>query len=403
MRHAIPLLLVLALTLSGCRAETKKPEAEPPAEGDLWISVAVTNDIHGYLMPQPHALPAEGGGQHKYTIGGVEWLAGYLEILKVRDPVLLLDAGDMFQGTLISNSVNGASVVAAMNYLGYAATAVGNHEFDFGKEPEDNPDPFSALKARAAEARFPFLAANILDRATGEMVAWPGFASHVIVEVGGLKIAILGGTTIDTPKVSLPYLGEVLDIRPLDEVIPPLAKRLRAEGADVVIALVHAGGACADGSNPDDLSSCEPDAEMFRLAQAMDPADVDLIAGGHTHRMIGHRVNGIPLVEGGAYLRAFSLVRLRWSVEEKKVAEVVIEGPVGLCHEVPEGRETCLILRKEDRKKPVPAARRPATFLGKPVRPVPFLDKILDARLRTGLDRAREALGPTVLSLKRMP
>jgi len=397
MRHTISMLLVLVLALSGCRAETKKPEAAPPPEGDLWISVAITNDIHGYILPQPYELPAADRGRHSYSIGGVEWLAGYLEILRARDPVLLLDAGDMFQGTLISNSVNGASVVAAMNYLGYAAAAVGNHEFDFGREPEDDPDPFSALKARAAEARFPFLAANLLDRTTGEMVAWPGFASHVIVEVSGLKIAILGGTTIDTPKISLPYLGEVLDIRPLEEVIPPLAKRLRAEGADVVIALVHAGGACADGSNPDDISTCEPDAEMFRLARAMDPADVDLIAGGHTHRMIGHRVNGIPLVEGGSYLRAFSLVRLRWSRAEARLADVVLEGPVGICHEIPEGRETCLILRKEDWKKPVPAARRPATFLGQPVKPVPFLDEVLDVRLSAGLERAREILGPTVV------
>ena len=395
MRHATSMLLVIALGLFGCSEEKKK--SLPRGEADLWISVAITNDIHGYIMPQPYELPAADGGRHEYTIGGVEWLAGSLEILRARDPVLLLDAGDMFQGTLISNSVNGASVVAAMNHLGYAATAVGNHEFDFGREPEDSPDPFSALKARAAEARFPFLAANILDRGTGEMVTWPGFASHVVVEVSGLKIAILGGTTIDTPKISLPYLGEVLDIRPLEEVIPPLAKRLRAEGADVVIALVHAGGACADGSNPDDISTCEPDAEMFRLARAMDPADVDLIAGAHTHRMIGHRVNGILLVEGGAYMQAFSLVRLRWSREKKKVAELVLEGPIGLCHEIPDGRETCLVLRKADWKNPVPAARRPATFLGQPVRPVPFLDKVFDARLSAGLERAREVLGPVVV------
>ena len=359
--------------------------------------MAVTNDVHGYLEPQPWFLPAADGSQHRYTIGGVEWLGGYLELLKARDPVVLLDAGDMFQGTLISNAVNGASVVAAMNHLGYKAAAVGNHEFDFGKEREGDADPFSALKARAAEADFPFLAANIYDRATGTMVTWPGVASHVVFEVAGLTIAVLGGTTLDTPKVSLPYVGDTLDFRPLEEVLPPLAKRLRAEGADLVFAVVHAGGGCEHGTDPDDLSTCEPDAELFDLARAMDPADVDLIAGGHTHRVISHRVNGIPVLEGGAYMRSFSLARLRWSRAEKRVVEFDFEGPVGVCHEVPEGWPSCLVFNREDAPRPAPMARRPATFLGAPVEPVPFLDSILDDRLRAGLEKGREPLGPQVV------
>ena len=409
MRRIVPLLFSVLLVLSGCGSDrpVDGPPAAPPSgqepsapqQEDLWLSVAVTNDVHGYLLPQPWFLPGPDDGQVRTTIGGVEWLAGYLEILKARDPVLLLDAGDMFQGTLISNSVNGASVVAAMNHLGYRAAAVGNHEFDFGKERDEDTDPFSALKARAAEADFPFLAANIYDRATGTTVAWPGVASHVLTEVAGLKIAILGGTTLDTPKVSLPGVGTALDFRPLEEVLPPLAKRLRAEGADLVIALVHAGGGCEHGTPPDDLSTCEADAELFRLARAMDPGDVDLIAGAHTHRYISHRVNGIPVVEGGAYMRSFSLVRFRWSRSEGRVAEVVFEGPIAVCHEVPDGWETCMSFTKEERI--APPGRHPATFLGAAVAPAPFLEGILDDRLRAGLERAREPLGPRVVRFLR--
>ena len=393
------LVLALVVVVGGSQSIGHGQE---PESADLWLSVVVTNDIHGYLEPQPWFLPAAEGGEHRYSIGGVEWFAGYLEILKERDPLLLLDAGDMFQGTLISNTVNGASVVAAMNHLGFRATAVGNHEFDFGKEHEDDADPFSALKARAAEASFPFLVANIYDRATGTTVTWPGTASHVIVEVAGLKIAVLGGTTQDAAKLSLPQVGSDLDFRPMEEVLPPLAKRLRAEGADVVIAVVHAGGACEHGTPPDDLSTCESESEIFRIARAMDPGDVDLIAGGHTHAYISHRVNGIAVVEGGAYLRSFSLVRLRWSRAEKRLAELIFEGPVGVCHEIPEGWESCVAFRKADWDRTAPVGRRPATFLGKPVKPVPVLDSILDDRLRAGLEKAREPLGPEVVrSLKK--
>ena len=97
---------------------------------------------------------------------------------------MLVDAGDMFQGTLESNMTEGAAVVRAYNALGYDAVAVGNHEFDFGPVgPAPSPrapgdDPRGALKARAAEAHFPFLAANLVDDATGAPPAWPNVARH---------------------------------------------------------------------------------------------------------------------------------------------------------------------------------------------------------------------------------
>ena len=82
------------------------------------LSVVGTIDLHGHLA----ALP---------------WLSGYVENLREQRQadgggVLLLDAGDMFQGTLESNLAEGAPVVAAYNALGYTAVAIGNHEFDFG-------------------------------------------------------------------------------------------------------------------------------------------------------------------------------------------------------------------------------------------------------------------------------
>ena len=93
--------------------------------------------------------------------------------------MLLVDSGDMFQGTLESNLGEGAAVVRGYNALGYTAAAIGNHEFDFGPAgpahvPGDSgADPRGALKARAREARFPFLAANLReDRPAGAPVRW---------------------------------------------------------------------------------------------------------------------------------------------------------------------------------------------------------------------------------------
>ena len=104
------------------------------------LSIVGTNDLHGGILPRDGR-------------GGLALLGGYLKNLRearARDggAVLLIDAGDMFQGTLESNVTEGASVVAAYNALGYTAAAIGNHEFDFGpvgpaatsRSPADDPE-----------------------------------------------------------------------------------------------------------------------------------------------------------------------------------------------------------------------------------------------------------------------
>jgi 5'-nucleotidase len=95
----------------------------------LTISVIATTDLHGGVLPR---------GER----GGVALLGGYLRNIRAArlqdgGGVLLVDSGDMFQGTLESNLNEGAAVVAAYNALGYAAAAIGNHEFDYGPAGPD--------------------------------------------------------------------------------------------------------------------------------------------------------------------------------------------------------------------------------------------------------------------------
>jgi 5'-nucleotidase len=137
-----------------------------------------TNDVHGELVAQPDR-------------GGITTFSGYVSaVRKARSDdgaLLLVDAGDMWQGTLESNLNEGYSVVDAYNAMGYAAAALGNHEFDFGPAgpksiPEDeDDDPQGALRARAGKAVFPLLAANLIDSSTGEMVEWDNVLPSVMV------------------------------------------------------------------------------------------------------------------------------------------------------------------------------------------------------------------------------
>jgi 5'-nucleotidase len=269
----------------------------------LWLSVVGTNDLHGRIA----SLPALGG-----------YLANLREA-RARDggAVVLLDAGDMFQGTIESNFVEGASVVAAYNALGYAAAAVGNHEFDFGPEgpaptprhPED--DPRGALRARAREARFPLLIANLVDEATGRRVeGWENMPPYHVVDAAGVRVGIIGVTTEQTPTTTIAANFRGLRVAPLSDTIAETAARLRASGVHVVLVTAHAGGRCRSHDDPHDVGSCEPDQEIFAVAAALPRGSVDAIVAGHTHAVVAHDVHGIAVIESLANGQAFGRVDL---------------------------------------------------------------------------------------------
>ncbi len=216
---------------------------------------------------------------------------------------MLLDGGDMFQGTLESNLTEGAAVVRAYNALGYDAAAIGNHEFDFGPVgPATSPrapgdDPRGALKARAAEAHFPFLAANLIVDATGAPPAWPNVAGTKLFTVANIGIGIIGLVNVGTAAMTLPANFVGLRALPLAPTVGFAAKDLRRRGAAVVIVVAHVGGSCARLTDPDDLSSCDAGAEIFQLARALPRGTIDAIVAGHTHAGIAQRVAGVPIIE----------------------------------------------------------------------------------------------------------
>ena len=272
------------------------------------VSIVGTGDVHGRIVSAD-------------ARGGLALFGGYLRNLREareRDggAVLVVDSGDIFQGTLESNPNEGAAMVRAYNALGYAAAAIGNHEFDFGpvgpavtpRHPAD--DARGALKARAKEARFPLLAANVIDRATGQPVAWDNVHPSTMITAGGVKVGIIGVTTIDTLDKTMSLNTRGLAIAPLVPAITAEATRLRAAGAAVVIVAAHAGGRCTRFENPADLSSCEPQREIMTVAQALPAGAIDVIVAGHTHFRMAHEVAGIAVIQAGDNGHAFARVDL---------------------------------------------------------------------------------------------
>ncbi len=381
------LLLLLCLEALACRTP-QGPVPPPAGEGaPIRLSLVGTNDVHGWVMSQVEKFPA-GDIRH----GGVASLAAHLKVLREDNPggVVLVDAGDLFQGTLLSNVTEGQVVIDAFNRLGYDAAAIGNHEFDYGplgpvSATQPGMDAFGALKARIAQAKFPLLSVNIYEADTGLRPSWlPGDGS-IIVERRGVKVGLFGLTTPQTPTVTLPINVATLKFGRLAPEALTAARRLREHGADLVIAVVHAGGKCGRCDEPHDLTSCDTDAgEIFEMMKGLPDGTLDAVIAGHTHAQIGHFVGGTPVMESWALGRYFGLVELYVDPATKKVLkdQTRIHSGIPVCETMDKETKSCdlrALRPKAAEVKPVPA-----TFRGYPVPP--------DATVASALEPARQRI-----------
>lgn len=301
--------------------------ARPPALTTL--SIVGTTDLHGYVFPRDGA-------------GGVALLGGYLSRLRAArradgGGVVLVDSGDTWLGGVESNMSEGAVVVDAYNALGYTAAAVGNHDLEFGAvdpwwvRPGQPPDLRGALKARAEQARYPLLAANLVDAARGEPVTWPNVRGSTLVQVAGIRVGIIGVMTLDALSMTLAPNVVGLATTPLVPAIAREATGLRGRGAQVVVVVAHAGGWCSSFASPDDVSSCDASSEIFEVARALPAGLVDAIAAGHTHEAIAHKVAGLPIAQAWSWGRAFSRIDLLVDGTTGRVAASRVFAPQDLC------------------------------------------------------------------------
>ena len=329
MRYCVAWLLALVLACAPGATHLSGRLQEPDAANLVTLSIVGTSDLHGFAFPR--------NGR-----GGLALLAGFLNNLRAArqadgGAVLLLDAGDTFQGGIESDLSEGAIVVDAYNAMGYAAAAIGNHEFEFGPVDASGArqtvrgDARGALKARAAQAKYPFLAANLIDERTGQPVDWPNVRPSMLVDAAGVKVGIVGVMTIDALRATLPVNVRGLRVAPLVPTIIAEAAKLRAAGAELVVVTAHAGGACAQFERSTDLSSCDPSSEIFSVAKGLPKGLVDVITAGHTHDGVAHQVEGIAIVQAYALGRAFGRADVVFDRATRRVIRTTLFAPREVC------------------------------------------------------------------------
>lgn len=274
-----------------------------------------TNDLHSRLEPW---VTASGD-----TVGGFARLATLIDRERAGHPhVLVLDAGDLFQGTPYYNTFRGEAEVRAFDRIGYDVQALGNHELDDGA--------LNFLTQIEKNARWPVLSANILVPAflKEQAAAFARFGEsraarqaaygdstlvtigppYVVRRVGPLQVGIIGVTTETLPKIVTKSAMENVHVRPVVETVRALLPEVRRQ-SDLVVVLSH----CGIGVDS-------------TLAKSV--PGIDIIVGGHDHRALetplvirqGRNANGIGgtlIVQAGQWSR--HLGRLDLEVEDGRI------------------------------------------------------------------------------------
>ncbi|TDS17758.1 metallophosphoesterase [Sphingobacterium paludis] len=220
------------------------------------LTILHTNDVHSRIEPFPL------DGSRFQGLAGVARRSTLIKKIRKEEPqVLLVDSGDMFQGTPYFNMFEGKLEIELMSKLGYEAGTFGNHEFDNG---------LNGLVKHLDKATFPFLTANY--DFTGTLLEGKT-QDYTIIEKGGLRIGLTGvGIDIEGLVDPNSYKGmQYLDPIP---VVNRIAKLLKDEKkCDLVIVLSHLGYSYSDDKVSD-------------IKLAANTEHVDIILGGHTHTFL---------------------------------------------------------------------------------------------------------------------
>ncbi|MGH3343272.1 MAG: bifunctional metallophosphatase/5'-nucleotidase [Carbonactinosporaceae bacterium] len=275
------------------RPSAAPPAASPHASGPtLDVQMLALNDFHGNLEPPQGSAGRITTAQGAVPAGGAEYLATHLDEAREGHPrSVTVAAGDIIGATpLLSAAFHDEPTVLAMNRLGLDVAGVGNHEFDEGaaellrmagggcRQDDGCYDPERPFPGAA----FPYLAANVIDDATGEPLLPPYWIKHF----RGVKVGFIGMTLEGTPDLVTAEGVRGLTFRDEVETANAVVPELAARGVRAIVVLLHEGGVPASGVFDFDCDAGGPGSgisgPVTDIAQRLHPA-VDVVVTGHTH------------------------------------------------------------------------------------------------------------------------
>ncbi len=269
------------------------------------VRILAINDFHGNLRPPPGGIqiadPDDRTRKITVPAGGSEAMATLVRQLREgHGNTIFVAAGDLIGASpLLSAMFHDEPTIESMSMMGLQLSAVGNHEFDEGKDellrmqnggchPVDKcqgPHPFPG-------ATFHYLAASTVDTKTGKTV----FPPYEIREFQGIPIAFIGLTLKGTAGIISPAAAAGLEFRDEADTVNGLVPELKARGVEAIVVLIHEGGIPSG-----DYNECPGiSGPIVDIVRKFDHA-VDVVISGHTHRAYVCNIDGRLVTSGDKF------------------------------------------------------------------------------------------------------
>lgn len=335
LKQSVLLMLVLGGLLSACGGgsgngggsttltnpsmTTPVPSATPSAStapvssAPIEVKMLAINDFHGNLKPGGTVTipdPNDASKTIKVAAGGSEYMATWIKLLKAKNPNnIVVSAGDLIGASpMLSALFHDEPTIEAMNELGLELNAVGNHEFDDGRDEllrmqNGGCHPSDGCKGGTTftGAKFKFLAANVVDTASKKTI----FPAYQVKTFGGVKVAFIGMTLKNTPEIVTPSGVAGLSFKDEADTVNALVPELKQQGIESIVVLVHEGGTQSGG-----LNECKGvSGAIVDIVKRLDPA-VDAVVSGHTHQAYNCQINGKLVTSANQYGRVISEIDL---------------------------------------------------------------------------------------------
>jgi 5'-nucleotidase len=284
-----------------CLASSAAAETAASVE----LRILAINDFHGNLRPPPGGIrisdPDDKTRKVTVPAGGAEHMATLVRQLRAgAKNTIFVAAGDLIGASpFLSAMFHDEPTIESLSMMGLEVAAVGNHEFDEGKDellrmqnggchPIDKcqgPHPF-------AGAKFRYLAASTIENSTGKTV----FPAYEIKQFDGIPVAFIGLTLKGTPNLVSPPGVAGLEFRDEAETVNAQAAELQARGVEAIVVLIHEGGFPAG-----DYNECPGiSGPIVELVRKFDKA-VDVVVSGHTHQAYICGIDGRLVTSGDKY------------------------------------------------------------------------------------------------------
>jgi len=368
MKHVLGSALA-ALTLLAPASFAFAENADP-----VDVRILAINDFHGYLRPFAGGIgigdPDDNSKKVSVLAGGSETMASAVRNLRDGHPNnIFVAAGDLIGASpFLSAMFHDEPTIESLSMMGLEIAAVGNHEFDEGKDellrmqnggchPLDRcqgPHPFLG-------AKFHYLAASTFEKDSGKTL----FPPYEVRTFEGLPVAFIGLTLKGTPEIISPTSAAGLEFRDEADTVNALVPELKARGVEAIVVLIHEGGVPVG-----DYNECPGiSGPIVDIVKKFDRA-VDVVISGHTHQAYVCRIDGRLVTSADKYGTLVTAIDLKLDRATHDIVSAKADNTIVRIGAYPKDPEQAALLEAYD-KFAAPIANRRAGMVAQTLSRVP--------------------------------